>query len=159
MAIEQQKPNCQCGGVMDIIDCSESSVTAICQKCRHASLVVNHSEFSACIPLCDFHLKRGDRPGDRPLDDVKMARDLYGDLLRNQWPSPVVTLEYGIDDSSHFKALQFAIRAGVTPYDLDRVEEDGPAITQLVRSVPGQPFEFVVFRTIWDGAFNLILGG
>jgi hypothetical protein len=79
-----------------------------------------------------------------------MATKLYEDLVFDRWPSSATELDFGIDSSDHLGALQFAVQSGVTPYDLDRVIADGPAITQLVHSVPVQPYP-VVFKTIWDG--------
>ncbi len=84
-----------------------------------------------------------------------MATRLYEDLLLDRWPNSAAILDYGIDSSSHLGALQYAVRGGVTPYELDRVIGDGPAITELVRTPSAQPYGFVEFRTVWDGAFTL----
>ena len=59
-------------------------------------------------------------------------------------------MDYGIDSKRHLGALQHAVRAGVTAYDLDRVMGDGPAITRLVRSVPYHPYADVEFQTAYD---------
>lgn len=48
------------------------------------------------------------------------------------------------------------MHAGCTAYDLDRVMGDGPAITQLIRAVPDQPYPFVEFRTIYDGYTRVV---
>lgn len=157
MATGQLKVNCNCGGILAVVDQSECSATALCDRCDHASLIIDPPRAKACIHLSDFHLKRGDH--GRPLGDLNMATRLYEDLVLDRWPSPAATLDFGIDSSSHLGALQFAVRAGVTPYDLDRVLGDGPAITQLVRTAPVQPYGFVVFNTVWDGALKLTYTG
>jgi hypothetical protein len=150
MATTEMVLNCECGGPLRVLDRSGHSLTATCLVCRHASLIIEPPRFPACIHLCDFHLKRGDVPQGRPYDDLVMATKLYEDLVFDRWPSSATELDFGIDSSDHLGALQFAVQSGVTPYDLDRVIADGPAITQLVHSVPVQPYP-VVFKTIWDG--------
>lgn len=157
MATEQLKVKCACGGGLAVLDQSECSATAMCQRCNRASLIIHPPRTKAYVQLCDFHLKRGDH--GRPLGDLNMATRLFEDLILDRWPSPAVIVDFGIDSSSHLGALQFAVRAGVTPYDLDRVMGDGPAITQLVRTAPVQPYGFVDFHTVWDGAFKLTYTG
>jgi hypothetical protein len=86
----------------------------------------------------------------RPLGDLYMATRLHEDLLRDSWPSPATVVDFGIASERHLGALRYAARAGVTAYDLDRVMGNGPAITRLVRSVPGQPLNDVEFHTAYD---------
>jgi hypothetical protein len=52
--------------------------------------------------------------------------------------------------------LQHAVRCGCTAYELDRVMGDGPAITNLVRLFPRQPYGPVEFRTVWDNLAHLV---
>ena len=78
-----------------------------------------------------------------------MAKSLIQRLERYVAPTPAMEIDYGIDTYTHFVALRFAVQAGLTAYDLDRVAGDGPAITCLVRSVPHQPY-FIKYETIWD---------
>jgi hypothetical protein len=156
MATVKHETKCQCGGNLEEMDRAETSVTAVCANCGHATLIIANPRFSACIYLADFHRKRGNAPLGRPLSDLTMATGLYQDLALDRWPSPATVLDFGIDSSSHLGALQFAVGEGITPYDLDRVLGDGPAITQLVTSVPGQPYAPIVFRTTWDGVFLLM---
>jgi hypothetical protein len=100
--------------------------------------------------LRDFHLKRGDGSQQRSLADLTMATGLVESLVCDEWPSPAVVVDFGIDTSRHLGALQYAVRGGATAYDLDRVLGDGPAITQLVRGVRHQPYADVIFRTAYD---------
>lgn len=148
---------CECGGGLEVIDGFESSSTTQCQTCGLYSLIIRHPRFQQLILLSDFHLKRGDGPERRPLTDRSMATRLVECLVRDEWPSYATVVDFGIDGSSHLGALQFAVRSGVTAYDLDRVLGDGRAITQLVRSIPGQPYGAIEFKTAYLGlaAFEL----
>ena len=142
--------NCPCGGQLMQLDKSGGSVTACCLACRHCCLIVHQPRFGALIPLRDFHIKRGDGPSKRAFDDVAMARSMVDCLVLDRWPSPATTIDYGIQSQEHLGALQHAVLAGVTAYDLDRVMGDGPAITRLVRSIPDQPYAHVKFDTAYD---------
>ena len=133
------------------IDAYGSSSTIQCLCCDGYSLVVDLPNLHACIYLSDFGLKRGNAPHQRPLDDFRMAQQLVKCLVSDCWPSPATIVDFGIDSSSHLGALQAVVHAGCTAYDLDRVMGDGPAITQLIRAVPDQPYPFVEFRTVYDG--------
>lgn len=148
---------CECGGELEVIDRFESSSTTRCQACGLYSLFIWHPRFQQLILLSDFHLKRGDGPERRPLNDLTMATQLVECLVRDEWPSTATVFDFGIDSTSHLGALQFAVRKGITAYDLDRVMGDGPAITQLVRSIPGQPYGAIRFKTAYQGlaAFEL----
>ena len=145
--------HCPCGGTLAEVDRFEQSQTVACRVCARAMLLIDAPPIRASIPLCDFHLKRGSVPHGRPLDDLTMATGLFRDLAFDCWPSPAAILDFGIESSAHLGALQHGVHEGVTAYDLDRVLGDGPAITELVRSIPLQPYPFVVFRTSWDGFF------
>ena len=148
---------CECGCELEVIDSFESSSTTRCQTCGLYSLFIRHPRFQQLILLTDFHLKRGHGPNQRPLTNLSMATQLVECLVRDAWPSYATVVDFGIDRSSHLGALQFAVRNGVTAYDLDRVMGDGPAITQLVRSIPGQPYGAIKFKTAYQGlaAFEL----
>ena len=141
---------CTCGGELRVFDTYGSSKTAACTCCKCCWLLIEHPDFAASIALADFHVKRGQGPSQRPLDETAMATRLVNDLVWDRWPSPATVVDYGIDSSRHLGALQHAVRAGVTAYDLDRVMGDGPAITRLVRSVPYQPYADVEFQTAYD---------
>jgi len=86
-----------------------------------------------------------------------MAQTLVDCLTDNCWPSLATVVDYGIDSSDHFKALQSAYQGGCNVYDLDRVMGDGPAITQLVHAVPGLSFIGIRFRTMYDECFDIDL--
>ena len=133
-----------------MIDTLGYSTTSACKCCRSCWLVIKHPEFAVSIVLRDFHLRRGNDPGQRPLADLRLATTLAESLSQGRWPSTTLAVEYGISTKQHLTALQHAVRAGVTAYDLDRVMGDGPAITQLVDSVPDQPFGKREFRTAYD---------
>ena len=138
---------CRCGGSFDPVDRDESSTTVRCLSCHHCSLVVVRPHGHRVIFLSDFHLKRGDRPDQRPLDDLDMATRLVRCLVDDEWPTPATIVDYGIQSQHHLSALQHAVRCGCRAYDLDRVMGDGPAITELVNAFPGQPYGSVEFNT------------
>ena len=141
---------CSCGGEFQPMDASGHSFTAVCETCQRGSLIIEHPNFGLVIPLADFHLKRGDEGDQRPLRDLGMATRLVECLVYDQWPSSATIVDFGIESRSHLGALQHAVRAGITAYDLDRVLGDGPAITALVRGVPGQPYRYIEFETAYD---------
>jgi hypothetical protein len=148
---QENNPFCLCGGRLTEFDrCGESS-TARCDSCHACSLIIQGSGLSACIPLRDFHRKRGDGNSQRPFHDLGMAERLVACLRADEWPSQATVLDFGIRDERHLGALQHAVRSGITAYDLDRVIGDGRAITCLVYAVPGQPFADIQFQTAYDG--------
>jgi len=151
-----QDPECRCGGPPRIADQHETSVTVYCPNCDRYLLVVGWPDNHQVIPLADFHLKRGYEPDQRPLNDLSMATRLVRCLTDNTWPTPATVMDFGIESEAHFGALQHAVRCGRTAYDLDRVMGDGPAITQIVRSVPNQPYASVEFRTAFDDMAELM---
>lgn len=146
----QQPHRCNCGGTLKEEDRGKFSATIACARCHTCSLVIGHRRFQEWIPLRDFHLKRGGGAGKRPLDDLLMATQLAHCLNLDDWPSPAIVLDFGIVSHSHFGALQHAVRSGIGPYELDRVMGDGPAITRLIRAIPGQPYDEAVFHTLYD---------
>lgn len=150
MTTTMLKHFCTCGGELRVLDTEEFSTTAACSRCNCCWLLIQHPRFAVNVALSDFHLKRGDGPGRRPLGDLTMAARLVADLLHDVWPSPATVVDFGIDSEQHLRALRYAVCVGVTAYDLDRVMGDGPAITRLVRSVLGHAYENVEFRTAYD---------
>ena len=140
-----------CGESIDALDAWGYSATMCCRYCSRDVLCIRHPDFAAMIPLRDFLRKRGDGSHQRPLADLSMAEALVDCLVLDAWPSPATVIDFGIDSPEHLGALQHAVSAGVTAYDLDRVMGDGPAITSLVRSVPDQPYPDVTFVTAYDG--------
>ena len=151
MTTTQKRMACICGGTYEVLDAYGHSWTGVCRSCNHASLVIEHSRFELNVRLADFHLKRGDGGEQRPLDDLTMAHRLVECLHDERWPSPATRVDFGIHDTSHFRALQYAVTSGVNAYDLDRVMGDGPAITSLLRGIPGQPEMGTEFRTAYGG--------
>jgi hypothetical protein len=133
-----------------VFDICGASKTGACTRCGCCWLLIKHPNFALNVALSDFHLKRGGGPGRRPLADLTMATRLVERLSCDVWPSPATAVDFGIDTCRHLGALQHAVRAGVTAYDLDRVMGDGPAITRLVRGVPAQPYADVEFQTAYD---------
>ena len=142
---------CDCGEEFDVLDASGDSATMCCHHCSRDVLCIRHPDFHATIPLRGFSRRRGGRPEQRPLADLSMAEALVDALILDAWPSPATVLDFGIDSAEHLGALQHAVRTGITAYDLDRVLGDGQAITQLVRSIPDQPYHEVTFVTAYDG--------
>ncbi|WP_437191146.1 hypothetical protein [Planctomicrobium sp. SH527] len=150
MGRQQIETRCDCGGILHPVDHRNQSATLACSACGRCYLKSNLPEFGELIPLRDFHLKRGDGPGQRPTNDMRMAQQLFECLVWDVWPSPATIADFGIDSSRHLTALQYAARSGITAYDLDRVLGDGPAITRLVRSVLDQSDRSVQFETLHD---------
>ena len=101
---------CSCGGSFDRIDAWEHSVTVACERCRHASLVIDHPDFKLNVGLRDFHLKRGEGPDRRSLEDHAMATRLVECLVGRGRPSPATMVDFGIDTERHFGALEHAVR-------------------------------------------------
>ena len=153
MTTATQTQACFCGASLDIIDAEGHSYTGFYQDCHQASLVIDEPRCKLNICLADFHSKRGEGSEQRPLNDRAMAKQLVQCIDNNEWPSPATCLDFGIDETRHFGALQYAVKLGVTDYDLDRVIGDGPAITRLVRGIPGQPYADIEFRTAYDMLF------
>ncbi len=147
---------CHCGGRLRWIDTHKSSVTAQCRRCRYCSLVVGSSGCRQVIRLADFHLKRGDGSGQRRLAEITTAEHIAACVAEKEWPSQGALVYYGIDSGAHLDALHHAVTNGITAYDLDRVEGDGPAITKLVHSVSGQFWKFIAFSTAFDGYAEMI---
>lgn len=142
---------CQCGGSLDVIDASGYSTTARCRVCLHCSLIIEHPRFKACIRLDDFHSQRGNRPYQRPIDDLSLATEVV-QCLNDALPLTFAAIcEFGVTTGPHYNALAYAVDVGVTAYDLDRVRGDGPAITQLVLIALNQPYSNLEFDTIYDG--------
>ena len=148
---------CECGCELEVIDSFETSSTTRCQTCGLYSLFIWHPRFQQLILLADFHLKRGHGPEQRPLNDLSVATELVDCLVSDHWPTRATVNAFGIGRPSHVAALSFAVENGVTAYDLDRVMGNGLATTQLVRSVPGQPCEWIEFKPYCRGraAFEL----
>ena len=157
MTTEMTNHVCPCGRALELVDASRYSRTTACPACRRCMLIVAHPDFELSISLADFHLRRGDFPGRRPLTDLAVATRLVDCLARDEWLSPAASVDFGVDTPEHHGALRHAVRAGIGAYELDRVLGDGPAITQLVRGIPGQPFKCVEFRTAYDD-FACLLG-
>ena len=151
METNTMSATCDCGEEIDVLDSAGYSATMCCPHCCRDVLCIRHPDFRATIPLRDFSRKRGAGPQQRPLADLSMAEALVDSLMLDEWPSPAAVVDFGIDSTEHLGALQYAVRAGVTAYDLDRVMGDGAAITRLVRSVPDQPYHETTFVTAYDG--------
>ena len=146
MATCEHALTCTCGAKLKVFDRSEHSFTTTCTRWCGSWLIVQLPGFNACVPLAELYVEKHDRWPF--LADAPMI--LYEDLRQDRWPKRVERQAFGIRTGSHFNALQFVVRAGVSSYELGRVLGDGPAITQLVLSAPGQPYTSVVFRTWWD---------
>ena len=150
MANTHVRPQCHCGAFTICLDANRYSETRACPACAHCYLSIQNLAIQVWIPLRDFHLKRGVGSEKRPIDDLRMATRLVDCLLNDQWPSMATMVDFGIDSPAHYGALQCAVLAGITAYELDRVMGDGPAITRLIRSVPGQAYGAVQFFTAYD---------
>lgn len=120
-----------------------------------------------CFPLIprvhDVCLVLRRKVADQPYQDTAADADVEKNnklamghlvkesLIRNAWPSTDTMEDFGLSTTEHFAALQFAIIVGGIHVDqLAEVARNGPAISKLVKSVPGNPWKEVVFRTEWD---------
>ena len=153
---KETNPRCKCGGQLRIVNSHGTSATTFCPECGHYSLCVLRRGHCHVIHLAGFHLRRGDAPGQRPLDDLSMARRLVQCLIDDIWPSPATIVDFGIDSPQHLGALQHAVRSGCTAYDLDRVMGDGPAITHLMHSFGRHPYCRVEFATAYDAVAEFV---
>lgn len=151
MTKENKNLFCSCGGSIQSLDVGPVSETILCLGCGHATLVVDHPSIKLNIRLADFHVKRGDGVDQRQLSDLSMASRLVDCLNGDQWPSPATCVDFGIESCQHLGALAHAVRSGIRAYELDRVMGDGLATTILVKGIPGQPYEDVVFGTAYAG--------
>lgn len=150
MTGDKQQSTCRCGGSYDVIDSYRSSSTISCRECGHASLVITQPNVAMTIHLVDFHVKRGPKPDQRPIDDLKMAKDLWLQLTFDTWPSPAACVDFGIQTAEHYLALRHVVLEGISAYELDRVMGDGRAITSLVRGILKQLCPGIIFRTPYD---------
>lgn len=144
--IHQQ--TCECDGEHLLVDRADDARVEACVACGRCRLVV-FDPVRMVIPLRDFHLKRGVVEG-RPLEDTSMAQRLVDCLVMDEWPSTATCTDFGIASPRHFAALRHAVGSGVSPYQLDRVLGDGPAITRLVSATAGAYGVGVEFRTLYD---------
>ncbi|MDC0935063.1 hypothetical protein OAS39_02170 [Pirellulales bacterium] len=149
-------PDCTCGGRLDGIDSFGRSSTAQCDQCSDCFLVVaDGSGDPAVILLRTFNQRRGEGPARRRLDDRGKAERLIAALTVDGWPSPGEVVDFGIRSSLNYDALQSAIRLGVSSYELDRVQGDGKAISELIRAVTPDPLLHVEFETPYDARHEL----
>lgn len=125
-----------CGDVLNTVDAylgdDFRSHTLRCETCGECYLHVRHGQRTALIHLQDFLERRGGAPEKRPLYERKMARALVTAMLSDDWPSPATCADFGLDTDDRYRAMQKAVKAGLTAYELDRVLGDGQAITQLI---------------------------
>ena len=144
-----------CGEHLVLVDRYGLSATLRCTICQHATLVVDSSDFQLEIKLADFHLKRGDGEDQRPLSDFEMAHSLALSARHGTWPSAASCVDFGLASRLHYEAIRDSVMRGVTPYDLDRVLGDGPAITRLVHGSTGSHWD-LEFWTPYDGRGHLL---
>jgi hypothetical protein len=90
----------------------------------------------------------------RPFDDLQLATELVQCLHHHVPLSHEMVELFGIRTEEHVTALLYAVRYGVTAYDLDRVMGDGSAIGRLVRAIPYQPFPNLRFGSIYEMTFE-----
>ena len=129
-----------------LVDEYERSSTLRYKPTGRCCLVIRCPGELQVIELEDFHLKRGHEPDQRPFDDRTTAILLCETLLNDEWPDADAVTDFGLETYEHLAALKYAVRNGCTTYELDRVQGDGRAITQLVSSIPKQPYN-VVYHT------------
>lgn len=155
-AAASELPACGCGGEMHEIDADGRSTSARCESCRQYFLVVDDGHGDpAVIHLRNFEARREDGPRRYAVGDHSKADQLATALASGGWPSPATIVNYGIDTPAHFEALREAARAGVTPYEFDRVLGDGKAIEELVRATTSDPALHIPFRTAFDHLYEL----
>lgn len=154
-------PTCTCGGQLNNIDSFGRSSTAQCDSCNACYLVVAEGSGDPVVILLrkfrgelilpsKFDERRGEGLDRRFLDNHTMADGLMVALAADGWPAHAQVVEFGIQSSLHYDALQEAARLGVSAYEFDRVLGDGKAITELVRAVTTDTQLHVEFETPYD---------
>ncbi len=127
------------------------SQTLKCETCEECFLYVRRGNASTLIHLPDFLERRGDDLGKRPLYDRGMSEHLVHAMVCDIWPSPATTVDFGLDSTDHYAAMQRTVQEGITSYELDRVLGSGKAITQLVNfACSDRQSRLVSFSTAYD---------
>lgn len=85
----------------------------------------------------------------RPVRSV--AEDAWESCMMDVFPRMAAICDFDLRDQEHFGSLQYAVRSGVSKYELDSVLGNGKAITELCQSFPDNPYKHVVFVTAYDG--------
>lgn len=135
---------------MTLIDGKGWSCTYACDNCSRGLLAITSPKMTLLIPLVIFAYRTD--VGPREQSDI--PDDLVSAVIANHWPSLNTVCQFAIKSERHLHSLQHAVLAGVTSYDLNRVMGDGPAITALIRGIPGQPYPETVFSTYYDIRFG-----
>jgi hypothetical protein len=80
-----------------------------------------------------------------------MSEHLIHAMVCDVWPSPATCVDFGLDTSDHYAAMQRAVKQGLTAYELDRILGNGQAITRLVAfASPDRQFRHIKFATAYD---------
>jgi hypothetical protein len=109
-----------------------TSRTLKCGTCSECYLHVHRGKDSWLIHLRDFLARRGGAAEQRPLDDRAMAEHLFRACVNDEFPSAAACVDFGLNSPMKYAAMQYAVKEGIGPYELDRVHGDGKAITELV---------------------------
>ena len=82
------------------------SKTLKCETCEECFLHVRRGDASTLIHLPDFLQRRGDDLEKRPLHDRGMSEHLVHAMVCDIWPSPATTVDFGLDSTDHYAAMQ-----------------------------------------------------
>lgn len=77
------------------------------------------------------------------------TQNLFDSLCLDVWPRNAAIVDFGLDSTEHYGALQHAVKHdGVTAQQLDDALGDGPKLTALIEE--DNPYYGVAFQTAWD---------
>lgn len=78
-----------------------------------------------------------------------VALDAWENLMMDTWPRNAAIVDFDLRDTDHYGALQFAVRSGVSAWELDLVLGDGKSITELCLGFKDNPYK-ATFVTAYD---------
>lgn len=143
--------NAEIAALDDNIGDELQSQTLKCERCGECHLHVRQGVRTAVIHLRQFLERRGGAPEQRPLHERTMAQNLVTAMLSDEWPTAATCMDFGLDSDDRYKAMQRAVKAGLTAYELDRVLGDGDAITELVAfALNSKRLHTIEFTTPYD---------
>ncbi len=88
---------------------------------------------------------------DYEFEDISpLTKELINCCELDVWPGIAAVVDFGIDSTSHFGAIQFAVREQlVTFWELDAAMGKGEALTEIAQRGKN-PYRDVTFKTAWD---------
>jgi hypothetical protein len=84
-------------------------------------------------------------------EKLKMSHRMVRALTLGTRLSLAAVTDFGLRTEEQYAALRYAVlEGGIRPEQLAAVAGSGPAVTALMKTVAGNPWRDVVFRTPWD---------